>query len=661
MTWTIQSDSPLLALAGGSTRRARFEIDAIPPRTLPVVERLVAGVAQVDITPPPGLPKAGYSSNAHDGRAFRTRLRATVTHLRCGSTSIAIIQCDLLGGSPVVARLVGRAIAETTDIPLAGVWMGATHTHAAPGQFLGTDFYNRFASNRAGFDPAWTQFLAERISGAVQEAYDTRGPAQCAIGSTPVWGLTRNRSMEPYVHNTTVLDERLDPQRKFVSVNPDLHLLRVDKEHPDGQTTPLGAAVIFAVHGTGVSQHADEYHGDVWSFLTDELAHRVEATHNVRPTVGASEGTHADVAPALRPGQAGFVEAGRIGRKIGAAAFRLYGELARSLSPQLDLGCGLREIDLDDNRVIDGIELPDRPAVGASLLAGATENVTPIIHRIPPFAPGHPRRKPRGKQGVKNVVGSRTLQPLVLPKRGFPRILTVQAIRIGHTAWVGLPFELTTETGRRIADAVHEATNGAVPIVCSVVNGYCGYVATPEEYDRQYYEGGHTLYGPKTQPFLTAHASRLASEIFRGATVQQVGSTRRWSLATRQYFQSHQTSNHERRFTGTPHFVDPDANHDGYWEASWIDGPPESLAWHEPIMSVQACDGDGPWRPATAHDREVNDQWWALEIRHVGPDAHGGHRYCVRWWDPTFAADRKHRFVLAPNASRGEVVGAAFD
>ena len=45
---------------------------------------------------------------------------------------------------------------------------------------------------RAGFDPAWTDFLVARIAGAVVEAHDTREPAVAAIGSTEVWGLTRN-------------------------------------------------------------------------------------------------------------------------------------------------------------------------------------------------------------------------------------------------------------------------------------------------------------------------------------------------------------------------------------------------------------------------------------------------------------------------------------
>ncbi len=124
------------------------------------------------------MPKAGYSANAQDGQGVRTRLRARVLHLRAGTASLAIVQCDLLGGSSVVQHLVAKAIAGRTDVPLAGLMIGATHTHAGPGQFLGTDFYNRFASNRGGFDPAYTDFLVRQIAGAVIEAVESRSPAR---------------------------------------------------------------------------------------------------------------------------------------------------------------------------------------------------------------------------------------------------------------------------------------------------------------------------------------------------------------------------------------------------------------------------------------------------------------------------------------------------
>ena len=239
-------------------QRARFVITHPKADDLDAVPRLLAGACDVDITPPPGMPKAGYSSNANNGDGFRTRLKARVVHLRQGRVSMAIVQCDLLGGSSVLQHLIAEQIRDRTDIPLAGLLVGATHTHAGPGQFLGTDFYNRFASNRSGFDPAWTAFLVERIANGIVEAHDARVPAVAAVGSIDVWGLTRNRSMPPFVNNETVTDKRLEPQRKYASVNPNLHMIRIDADRGD-YTVPLAAAMVFSVHGTGVSMKSHEY------------------------------------------------------------------------------------------------------------------------------------------------------------------------------------------------------------------------------------------------------------------------------------------------------------------------------------------------------------------------------------------------------------------
>jgi len=674
------SASPLARHVKGGAKRAVFEVVPAVRSELPHVDGLLAGAAEADITPPPGLPKAGYSANAHDGNGFRTRLRARVTHLRSGRSSLAIIQLDLLGGSSVLQHLVAAAVADRTDIGLAGIWIGATHTHAGPGQFLGSDFYNHHASNRAGFDPAWTQFLVDRIAAAVIEAHDARGPARAAFASTEVWGLTRNRSHDPYVHNDTVPDKRRDPQRKWVAVNPQLHLLRVDRvvssEPRTGSTTgttrPLAAAVVFSIHGTGVSQHAHEYNADVWAYLVGELGNRIENDHGVRPVVGAMEGTHADVAPALRPESAGHREAGRIGRAIGAAAHELYRSMDGDLSDALELDAGLAEIELDraSSRVIDGIELPDRPAVGAALVAGAMENLTPVIHRIPPFRAGFPKRRGTDNpQRQKWVLGSRWLQPLVLPKHGFPRILSVQVFRIGPRVLVGLPFEITVEAGRRIAAAVGGQSgvggSGEV-VVSSVANEYWGYVTTPEEYSRQFYEGGHTLYGPRTLPFLAAQAGRVARATLGSGTYLDVVGARRWNLQMRRYLPQRSTggSAPERRFEGRATFTDPTAKTDGFWEQVFQDVPPGDLDWHLPLAGVEASDdGGSTWAPALHEGRPIDDQGWAMSIAHLGegPSGDGSHRYRVRWHDPVNRAGRMHRFVLTENADRPATVGAEFD
>ena len=59
----------------------------------------------------------------------------------------------------------------------------STHTHAGPGQFLGTDFYNRFASNRSGFDPASKAFYNGGDFKGVMKRLDYIQ----SLGATAVW------------------------------------------------------------------------------------------------------------------------------------------------------------------------------------------------------------------------------------------------------------------------------------------------------------------------------------------------------------------------------------------------------------------------------------------------------------------------------------------
>jgi len=657
--WDLASDSPLLGLADRG--RVRFAVDSEPRRRLPEVGELLAGAAEVDITPPPGMPKAGYSSNAQDGVGFRTRLRARVLYLRAGTSSLALVQCDLLGGSAVLQHLVAKAVAGSTDIALDGLFVGATHTHAGPGQFLGTDFYNRFASNRAGFDPAWSQFLVERIAAGVTGAFASRRPARLASGSIQVWGWTRNRSLEPHVANESVPDKRTAAHRKFLAINPLLHVIRVDS----GDGDPMAAVVLFSVHGTGISVAAREYNADIWAYVTGSLGDHIERSHGIRPVVGAIQATHADVAPAIRPGAAGYLEARRVGCGIGEEASAAWDALEPRLTNRVVLEAALDEVDLDSSSTIDGITLPRRPAVGAALIAGATENTTPVIHRIPPFRAGTPRRHhPEDEHGAKWVLGSRWLQPLILPSHRFPRVLPIQILRIGELAVVGLPFEVTVEAGRKVAAAVAaELTPSGVAdvTVSSVANEYSGYVTTAEEYALQHYEGGHTLYGPKTEAFLTAHARRLARHLAAG-DLSAAGRSRTFDLHLRRYLpRPSDQPPVRRRFVGAAQFTDPTPQVDGFWVLEWVDVAPGDLHWHEPLVRVEERSIGGGWEPAVRHRRVVNDGGWDVEVTHLNlrSEASGAH-YRVHWFDPALRGDREHRVVLAANAGRPEVASDPF-
>jgi neutral ceramidase len=647
---TLPAGDLLGALATTAGRRARITVPPAAPASLPPVDELLAGAAEVDLTPPPGLPKAGYSRNARTGTGFRTRLRARVVHLRCGTSSVAIVATDLLGGSAVVQHLVAHRVAGSTDVPLAGLFLGATHTHGAPGQFHGTDFYNRFSANKPGFDPLWTAFLVERIAGAVQEAVDTRRPAALAWGRTEVRGLTRNRSLAAHRRNPG-----RDAETAAGAVNPWLEVLRVDALAADGGTEPLAALAVFSIHGTAVPMSTLPYNADLWAYLCDELGDRVAASHGRRPVTGALQGTHGDVTPALRE-RAGHPEAARIGRGIGTAAAALHASLDGELDRRPRLGLGFREVDLRTAPSSAGTLLPWRPAVGAALLAGAVENETPVVASIPPFRAGSGKRfGARGPHAQKWVVGSRWLQPLVLPLDGFPRVFPVHVVRVGGVMLAGLPMEITTESGRRIADAAAEAwaAAGGDPlrvVVSSVADEYAGYCTTPDEYTLQYYEGGHTLYGPRTLKFFAGCVAEVASAVARKEQVHEALPERRFDLAVRRYLPTASGRDVAPRGEGPATREGTGAERHVAW--SWLGPAPGDLRWHETLVRVEAPDGT----------TLVDDGRGELEVVHAGRDdalPDRPDRYVARW----YAGGRDvagHRLALGPGAlgTAGEPVAS---
>lgn len=680
----LAASAPSAGAAGSRSVRL-----ALPcPRStaaLPEVSRLLAGVAEVDVTPPPGMPKSGHSRNAQDGTGFRTRIRVRVLHLRAGRASMALIAGDLHAGSAVVQRLVAGAVAATTDIPLAGIFMGATHTHAGPGQFHGSDFYNRWASNRPGLDPYYTAYLAARIAGAVQEAHDTRSPARLAAGATEVWGYTRNRSLAAHVENRSVADKRTAPQRRYAAVNPWLHLVRVDTEEAGG-TRPLGAWAWFSIHGTGISRHDPAYNADVWAYITGEMGRGIEARTGVRPVTAAVEGTHGDMTPAVRPGLLVYPEAERVGRGIGAAAAELHERLEGRLSASVRLACGLREIDLGTHPVVGGIRLP-QPAIGAAKLAGAVENSTPLLDRIPPFRPGCPKpdRLVSGNpHGRKWIFGGRAVQER-LQGSAFPRVLPVQILIVGSVSVLGLPFEITVEAGRRLESALAGVLPAAERvIVSSAANDYWDYLTTPEEYDLQCYEGASNLYGPRTLEFVTLVARELAADVAAGPdqVVDRSLESRTFAGQVRRYLAEDLPpgSGPARRVLpvadGTPGgsgsgavtpavgaaFVEADRWEDAYWEMRWTGGPPGSLRWDRPMLRVERME-HGSWVPVVDGGGPVDDAGWHTGVFHLGaaPGPAAGDIYAARWYQPPLGAPGSYRMVLLANHGHPELAGPAFD
>lgn len=623
----------------------------VPSRTGDCLE---AGLARVDITPPPGMAVAGYSAMASTCNGFRNRLHARAVYLRSADgAAVALVQCDLLSGSRLIHHRVAELIAPYVDVPVSGLMMAGTHTHSGPGNYFGSNFYNKFASSEKGLDTAFYEFLSSRIADAVIQAYRNRRPAKVAVGSINITGVTRNRSMGAFLADFPE-DTKQQQADKAEPVNPVMTMIRIDLQDDDGTYRPAGAFSSFSIHATAVPYWNTFYTADVFGYIARELEIELEGSEKTpwQKVHAAVNGTHGDNSPGYVPGRQGFSEAKRVGLEIGRKAVQLFNSLQDTLTSDMGVSSACREVDLYQNNTINGVSLCSRPVVGNALTAGAEDGKTPVLRWLPFFHEGWATSRwffTGSCQGHKRHIGG-IFQPLVLKKKDFPHHLFLQMIRVGDLTLVPLPFEVTCQTGRRISRAVARELNDqrtSVTVV-SCANGYFGYVTTPEEYSRQHYEGGHTLYGPNTAPFLEQYAITLVSDMQQRISPQMPDN---WifNLKSTTYFPAGRPGLLERSEIERPVFHAAADNVEPCWVYRWRDVSPGAIRFDAPLVEIQVSDDGVNWRKLVCDGRDVDDRGYDVSVKllKASRDDEAG-VYEARWYNPVIPEGAVCRFVVLP-------------
>ncbi len=334
--------------------------------------QLVAGVAETDITPPPGLALFGHGPEGRVATGFLTRLRCQAFVLGKDVELAALVTCDLGAPSLELHREVARQL-NTRGVPIGAerLLLMATHTHAGPAHFFGAANYaGPFGARLTGYDQDVVDWLAERIAETIGSAYqrraracagwgvhsengvDEREPASPGQPRVKLLGLSRNRSYAAFAAN---LQPRVDqnvcselgdqafgdpfqkaqaqpdappattkpkpaattPDRRAPSdyaVDRTLSVLRIDD--CSDAPVPLGVLAVYGMHPTAIANTNDLYHGDVFGFATRALRELLEAECPPgrtceRPVVGIANGIEGDVSPSW--GYQGPREARRLG------------------------------------------------------------------------------------------------------------------------------------------------------------------------------------------------------------------------------------------------------------------------------------------------------------------------------------------------------------
>ncbi|MCG8669408.1 MAG: neutral/alkaline non-lysosomal ceramidase N-terminal domain-containing protein [Pseudomonadales bacterium] len=617
---------------------------------------LLAGVAVRDITTPIGIPKMGYSAWARQADGFRTRLKAKVFYIKPKQgLPVAVVQADLPASSLILHHRVAELIASKTDITAQALSIHVTHTHSGPGQFLDNDFYNAFGANKPGFDPDVYEFLAQQMADALIEAYETRKPAKIAVGETELYGATKNRSMGAYVNNKNVKDKSITEANALKAVNPAMTMVRIDLLEGE-EYLPRGVFTSFAVHGTGIPAFTKPYHGDVWAFFERDLEWQIKQRYNTpwHPIHGPFESTHGDNNPHYEPGLRGDLESRRIGKLMAKAGWELFRQLDGELVDDLPVMVAMREVDVLNLRPQDtqGV-LCDRAIAGTALVGAATgDEVFPISY-LPPFRRGWPKSDSDDCHGEKNYMLS-GLQPMGVEPERFPHLISISGIRVGKLVMVGLPYEVTFEAGNRIANGMAEATPEQAGVdywvVSSHTNGFFGYATTREEYATQWYEGGHTIYGPGTTDFLKAESAKLVADMFAQPGLVDMPKEWQFSLATHHFSPPVVEAEGSRVQLTEPAFSQPGNNKGAYWSVEYLDVNPSQIKLHEPLIEIQVrTEESQPWQIAVVDGIPVTDEGYDLQIRYLEDHDKGMSAYELRWYHPTEAAGQ-YRFAVASRA-----------
>jgi hypothetical protein len=170
--------------------------------------RLMVGWGVRDITPPAGVPMAGYSARKGTATGAHDDLHVKALALSDGKDYAVIVGADMLLVPPNVAEKVREEVAKQTPLTPNDILFGASHTHDGPGGF-GPGIGAKITGGK--FDPRVPALLIEGFTGAIVEAYNSLEPGRIAHSSIQADKFIRNRAREAEV----------DPELSFLVAQQD--------------------------------------------------------------------------------------------------------------------------------------------------------------------------------------------------------------------------------------------------------------------------------------------------------------------------------------------------------------------------------------------------------------------------------------------------------
>jgi neutral ceramidase len=408
---------------------------------------LRVGAASVTITPPVGIPMAGYYSE-RGAQGVHDDLHAKAIVIEAGGRAAALVVLDLITTPRDVVEQARREVERTTHVRGGDVMISATHTHTGPVLDRNSAF-----GGRSELVDEYLSGLPAKIAEAVRSAEARLAPARVFSACGREESIAFNRRYHMKDGTVGWNPGKLNPGiiKPAGTIDPEVPVVYL--ESTTGQ--PLATYVNYAVHLDNVGE--PRISADLPFTLSRALAD-VKGTEMVTMFAAGCCGdvNHIDVR--WREPQRGFANAARMGTILAAEVLRTW--------PRL------KSIDADAVRVRSAIVALALPAISEADVARSRA----VLARIED--PKAPRPK-----FLEMVDAFKTRD--VAARQGRPLEVEVQVIALGdELAWVALPGEIFVELGL----AIKQDSPFGRTIIAELADGAIGYIPARRAYAQGNYE-----------------------------------------------------------------------------------------------------------------------------------------------------------------------------
>ncbi len=401
------------------------------------------------------MPYLGYGWDRQDPfLGVHDDLWAKAVVIDDGERSVALVACDMIGFPPApFAADVREQVATHTSIPGENVMLSASHTHSS---------HASIDLSTLDLEWPWVQELMHSLAGAAIAAWQRRQPAVVKVSSGEIHGISENRRVirgDGKVYRNWDRTAASEEVRRG-PVDPEVGVLLAQR--PDG--SPLAVLCNFTAHpicAMSQSLVSADYPG----FATAA----VEAALGPGVTALFTQGACGDVnPPQVRRNPR---DAREVGLQLAGEVLRVAGSLLPEEVPPVE-----RHVQIATSQV-DWAYRTDLPTKDAAERAYAA-------------AKAQVEYLERSGASAAEVRTEANKHRLVREQYELTRNVArqeegeIQVLKIGESAWVGVPGELFCQIGLDIK----EQSPFANTYIVGYANCYQGYFPTPIAYEEGGYE-----------------------------------------------------------------------------------------------------------------------------------------------------------------------------